>query len=383
MTCIVCGAASLTEIDPYHALFRITSDCRPFRRGGRLYHCEHCGAVQKQNDDRWQEDCKEIYDAYDVYSVSAGIEQSVRGGSDGSSFGKRSDLILACLRGHFELPPTGRFLDFGCGSGVSSKAASEQLFGWTLDGFDLDRRMEKGLKIIDGFETLYDGDPEEIPERYDVIMLTHVLEHVPNPKSTLQLLAGLLKPDGKIVVQVPNRVANPFDLLVADHLIHFDEVSLARVCHKAGLCLEYLASDWVAKELTLVISTPNLGDKAVKPSPALTDPPQAHVKWLTKVAEFCRDHKESESLGLFGTSLISVWMGEELGRQPDFYLDEDPAKIGKTLHGVTILAPKDAPEGATVIPAMAPAIVRLVSRRYQDAQFTVLDLPEAEITQNR
>ena len=39
---------------------------------------------------------------------------------------------------------------------------------------------------------------------FDVITLNHVFEHVPNPMRTLRELKRILKPDGRIIIAVPN-----------------------------------------------------------------------------------------------------------------------------------------------------------------------------------
>ena len=41
-------------------------------------------------------------------------------------------------------------------------------------------------------------------EKFDLITIFHVLEHLENPVRDLSCLAGFLKPDGKLVIEVPN-----------------------------------------------------------------------------------------------------------------------------------------------------------------------------------
>ncbi len=376
MSCIVCGTGTLTAINGYSDLSRITSDCRPFEKGGALFKCSQCLAVQKSDSPAWRLDCEKIYKSYDVYSVSAGLEQSVRGGGAESVYGRRSDIVLSEAEKLLTLPEQGRFLDFGCGSGVSSSAASDRFTGWSIDGFDLDTRQEETLGKIGGFEKLFVGDPKDIDEKYDLIMLTHVLEHVPDPSETLRTLSKLLTANGAIIVQVPDRANNPYDLLVADHLMHFDLDSLSSVCRRSALTVLSLANDWVMKELSLVAVSRDEGlPDAGLAKHTLADP-EAHIAWLRSVGKFCSEHREKRPLGIFGTSLVATWMTEELGRAPDFYLDEDPAKIGQALGGVEILSPPDAPAHSVVIPAMASAVARLVASRYQDKDFLFAFVPD-------
>lgn len=376
MSCIVCGTGTLEEINGYHDLSRITSDCRPFEKGGSLFKCTQCSAVQKSDSREWRADCDKIYEGYDVYSVSAGLEQSVRGGGAQSVYGRRSDIVLGEAEKLLTLPESGRFLDFGCGSGVSSSAASDRFKGWAIDGFDLDTRQEETLGKIGGFEKLFVGNPESIDEKYDLIMLTHVLEHVSNPTKTLKTLSNFLTAKGAIIVQVPDRANNPYDLLVADHLMHFDLNSLSSVCRRSGLAILNIANDWVMKELSLIAVSSDVRLQDVGPDDHSLADPEHHVAWLRSVGEFCGRQKDKHPLGIFGTSLVATWMTEELGRAPDFYLDEDPAKIGQTLGGVEILSPNDAPGNSVVIPAMASAVAQLVASRYQGKGLSFALVPE-------
>lgn len=368
VNCIVCDTPSLEELTAYRELSRITSDCRSYKAGGKLFHCLNCGAVQKMNDREWRADCYAIYSEYDVYSVSQGQEQSVRSGLVDGTYGKRSDLVLNEVANLLQLPQQGAFLDFGCGSGVSSMAVSKRFQNWVIDGFDLDQRMEAELSEISGFSQLYVGSPESIPSRYDLIMLTHVLEHVPTPIETMKVLAGLLKPSGAIVIQVPNRVENPYDLLVADHLIHFDTKSLSGICEKAGLGIAAIATDWVMKELSLVAvrkeAACETGETGETGKGAFAVDPSTQLSKLLRTAKSLGSIQADLKVGFFGTSLVAIWMSQELCRKPSFYVDEDPAKIGRMLNGVKILAPTEVPEDAVVIPAMADELAQIVAQRY-------------------
>lgn len=227
--CGVCGAMLPPSIEGFTERQRVTSDCKPYAAGGKVTECRACGAVQKPNDRDWQADCDFIYANYDNYSLTGGIEQSVRGGPEGQDYAPRSDLVLGAYSNAFGLPNAGRMLDYGCGKGPTTKAADRILSGWTIDGYDLDRRAEDALTAIPQFGELFTGDPADIPHRYDLIILMHALEHIPNGSKVLETLGHLLTPTGHIVIQVPNRLQNPYDLLVADHTLHFDRASLYSV----------------------------------------------------------------------------------------------------------------------------------------------------------
>jgi SAM-dependent methyltransferase len=358
--CEICGGA-LTEIPGYGRLRRMTSDCRPFAAGGALYACTSCGGVQKRNDASWRDDCARIYAAYDSYGLSAGVEQSVRS-ADGAALEPRSEIVLRRLKASLTLPRAGRLLDFGCGRGVTARAVALALPGWVIDGFDQDDRARAELAEIAGFEMLYTGDPAQVPAAYDMIVLMHALEHIADPSAMLARLAGKLRPDGCIVCQVPDRRGNPYDLLVADHLMHFDADSLLRVAKRAGTHLVTEGRAWIPKELTLVLSPVGLASPA---TPALSEvDAAAQVDWLRQVAQLSVAATAQGSFCIFGTSVVATWLASELPRAPALYLDEDPAKIGRSLEGVPIVQPDQAPAGSTVLLALAPATAAAVAQRF-------------------
>jgi SAM-dependent methyltransferase len=358
-TCEVCGEAGLDVVPDFAYLRRVTSDCRSFARGGALYQCRGCGAVQKRNDSTWRADCAAIYAAYDSYGLSTGVEQSVRSG-DGVEFAPRSEIVLRQLKSRIRLPKFGRILDFGCGKGPTSRAASLVLQGWTIDGFDQDDRALAEVSTIDGFQCLYTGGPETLPSGYDLIVLMHALEHIPDAARVLELLAGKLNPGGHILCQVPNREVNPYDLLVADHLIHFDFASLMKLGERTGFLVE-VRQDWIVKELSLVLSPS--GSTGHAPPRRSTIAAARQVDWLRQVVETCERAATHRPFCIFGTSIVATWLASELSAAPDLYLDEDPARIGHRLNGVPIAAPAEAPSGATVVLAIAPAVAAAVAVR--------------------
>ncbi|MBX3503315.1 MAG: class I SAM-dependent methyltransferase [Alphaproteobacteria bacterium] len=371
--CVVCGASSLQPVTKFARLRRVTSDCRPFDSGGELGQCARCGAVQKPDTLRWRADCARIYAAYDSYGLSGGAEQAVRSG-DGSAFAPRSEIVLRRYRASVAAPARGRILDFGCGKGPTSLAASRVLSGWTIDGFDQDDRALPVLSTIPGFDRLYTDDPAGLPSgRYDLIVLMHALEHVPTPIDMLALLAGKLAPGGHILIEVPDREANPYDLLVADHLLHFDRQALRTVGAKAGLVPVSVSQRWVAKELSMLLACQGVAESP-EPAPDLLDASR-QVDWLFAVADICREAARNRPLCIFGSSIVGTWIASELPTSPDCYIDEDPGKTGRSLDGVPIVAPRDAPAGATVILAVAPAVAATIAARLAPLGFAFVTVP--------
>lgn len=114
---------------------------------------------------------------------------------DGSSHA----VLLQMLAG---LPP-GRVLDIGCSGGLLSARARE--LGHHVVGVDLFEHP--GVRDrTDEFHRadLEEGLPAEVGTGYDVVVIGDVIEHVTNPRRTLAEVRKALKPDGHVLLSVPN-----------------------------------------------------------------------------------------------------------------------------------------------------------------------------------
>lgn len=97
----------------------------------------------------------------------------------------------------------GRLLDLGCGNGAFMSRSREM--GWRVVGCEPDPKAvaicrEQALNVIQGdvFSEALDG------ERFDVVTISHVLEHVADPQALLKRAYELLQPGGFLWVALPN-----------------------------------------------------------------------------------------------------------------------------------------------------------------------------------
>lgn len=97
----------------------------------------------------------------------------------------------------------GKVLEIGCGNG--DRLALLKELGWQTLGIEPDLSAAKiasarGLEIIN---QLFDEDM--IAEAsMDVVLLCHVIEHLPNPRNTLKECLRILKPGGRLIMLTPN-----------------------------------------------------------------------------------------------------------------------------------------------------------------------------------
>ncbi len=362
--CQVCNGAELEEVRGFAALPRVTSDCKAYPPGGRLTVCATCGTVQKLPDARWLTEIAEIYGAYDPYHQSGGIEQAVFDKDTGTPH-RRSSKLIDRLVQTVDLPTTGQLLDVGCGSGAMLAAFADAFNGWKLYGADLDRRNMAALTRLPGFTELYTVAADNIPGRYDLISLIHSLEHITEPRQTLSALSNKLSPTGHLFIQVPDTSIWHFDLLVADHLCHFDPVTLSHLVTRAGIEVKHLADNWTVKELSLIARVPPT-DKPLSPLSGprrtLADV-QAQVNWLQGLLETALVTATRGCFGLFGTSISATWLFSQMQDRVEFFVDEDPIRIGGRFMDRPVYAPDQAPAGATIYLALIPTVAAGVRER--------------------
>jgi SAM-dependent methyltransferase len=334
--------------------------------GGRKGVCEKCHLVQSIITDDWKKTCHEIYTNYTVYYQSGGNEQAVF--SPGSAQGTaRSQKILAETRCTLHLPSRGKALDVGCGNGNFLKALSSAYPDWRLSGCEYNDIYRQDVLAIRGVEAFHAGGIGGITGSFDFISLIHVLEHMENPIRFLRDVTSLLSGQGVLLIEVPFFVDNPFELLIADHASHFDENSMIGILWAAGLEVRSISTRAVSKEMTVVAAR---RDEEAPSSPPLCEMEKALEHSIASLLKF-RDRAKNvrqyaEMLAVFGTSIGGTWLCSELNNKIDFFVDEDPQRIGRTHMGKPILAFGDfSAETSLCIPlarcSARPLIERLPS----------------------
>ena len=100
--------------------------------------------------------------------------------------------------------PNRLLLDFGCGAGGFLLKARELTA--TAHGVEPETRLASHYESRDltVFQNLSDSSIGIRGGQYDIITMFHVLEHIPDPKSILDELSGMLADNGQIIVEVPN-----------------------------------------------------------------------------------------------------------------------------------------------------------------------------------
>lgn len=194
----------------------------------QIGECDHCGLVALRTTDH-------IAPGFYENSGMHGAEPTPMGAwlkETEWDDQRRFDMVKAML-------PNKRLLDFGCGAAGFLQRARN--LAAEVTGIELETRVRDywagQINIVPSVEAAGGG--------YDLITAFHVIEHLPEPRAMLASLAGSLKPNGRMIIEVPS--ANDALLTLYDcdafqrftywsqHLFLFNASTLEMLARQAGL----------------------------------------------------------------------------------------------------------------------------------------------------
>jgi 2-polyprenyl-3-methyl-5-hydroxy-6-metoxy-1,4-benzoquinol methylase len=140
----------------------------------------------------------------------------------------------------------GTLLDVGCGGGRLLNRMKK--LGWRVEGTDFDAQAAQRVTSRYGIKTHVGDLPQcRLPaDSYDVVVLSQAIEHLYDPKTTLQECLRILKPGGLLVMTTPNANSLGASEFGASwrgweaprHLHLFTVASLGNLTHQAGFLIE-------------------------------------------------------------------------------------------------------------------------------------------------
>lgn len=215
LPCCICGTG---DAEPHLAV-----------AGHSLVRCRRCGLLRTAGFDR----TGSLYSG-DAYFAGEG-GYVAREAVFRTIFESLVDRIV-------RLGGRGALLDVGTGVGILLEVARERGFavrGVEVSGWAAEyARKEKGLDVATG--TLEEA---RFPDRsFDVVVVNHVLEHLPEPGTSLAEIRRILADNGLLVVGVPNAGSLMAALLgprwsswrPEQHAWHFTPATLSALARVAG-----------------------------------------------------------------------------------------------------------------------------------------------------
>src|SRR5262249_25364137 len=142
--------------------------------------------------------------------------------------------------------------------------------GWNVTGLDFSAHAAREVTRKYGIPVLVGTlpHPEVKPASFDVITMGAVLEHVHHPHEVIRAAAEALRPDGKLVIAVPNLDSWGFAFFGQDwwglelprHLLHFAPATLRKLVEGHGLEVTDVQlverGGWIRRSMAMVRRRP-------------------------------------------------------------------------------------------------------------------------------
>lgn len=212
------------------------------------------------------------------------------------------------IRGYVR--PGVRALDVGCGAGFFPyvlRCAGADASGLEPNtGYAAWGQQMLNLPIVPGFVE----DLDSATERYGLITMFHVLEHLPDPAAALSRLHGCLAEDGVLVVEVPDVESTfhaPEHRFHAAHLYNFNLSTLCALARRNGFEIESVRRLRVTQHLFAVLRRSSLQasaresrmpENAYRVAMALAahtrvrhyTSPLVHARWVARLLGYALEH---------------------------------------------------------------------------------------------
>ena len=234
MECKLCGSTLLT--------IRPCKDAKTQEKMP-IADCQRCSLVQQAEmpstealqiyySHHYRTDYKSAYEPKPKYVYRAGRTALDR---------------LQCLQNAIDLPTGSRLLDVGAGGGEFVCMANK--FGFHAIGIEPNQGYSTFARNAYDCE-IRTGSLEDVrDERFDLISLFHVLEHMAEPTEVMRKLHSLLNPQGYLFLEVPNiwqKDASPHNIYFKAHLYYYSRASLT------ALTSPYFETVWMEDEGNLM-----------------------------------------------------------------------------------------------------------------------------------
>jgi SAM-dependent methyltransferase len=262
--CPACG-----DLGPHREL-RIREMWFAFDESFGYLECRGCGTVYiaevPENLARYYEpdkyyslrsDAEQVLGRPGVAQVVGALGRSILSGRDvlGRLMERAPNRNVYMMAGGFRAVASagsaagmdGRVLDVGAGTGLLVYAL--HLAGMTgAEG--VDPFLTEDVSYRNGARVRR-ADLGEVEGTYDVIMLNHSFEHVPDPGQTLDQLRSRLAPGGRGVIRIPTVSSHAYDTYGVDwysldaprHLTIFSRQGMQALCEKHGFTVVRVVDD--------------------------------------------------------------------------------------------------------------------------------------------
>lgn len=230
----------------------------------------------------------------------------------------RDPNYIADLKIIEKLKPGGNFLDIGTNMGFFLRHALGKK--WDVFGVEPSPVLSDmagkyfGLNV----KACYLKEAGFKDDFFDVVTMTDVFEHIPQPKEMLKDIKKVLKKDGILFIKVPNGNYNLLKLFLAritrkleihdifdsyEHVTHFTHATLTKILSECGFKVKDI---FIGKPIQLPVWHKYIGHFYQYPTPWTLDPKNYILRklfyWISKIERVLR----FGNIGYFAPNIIMI-----------------------------------------------------------------------------
>ena len=310
----------------------------------RIYICEGCGHAQS-------DDIPDIEAFYDTtYRISLNSEdhdQIFVVMPDGTVI-YRTDRQAEISSELLHLSQGAKLLDYGAAKATTLRkvfAARPDIVPHVFD-VSADYAPAWDGWIAPDAQATYKV-PEIWTGHFDAVMSHFVIEHVVDPVGFIRGIHVLLRPGGALLLSMPNVLANPGDMVVADHVNHFSEASLLHTLASGGFDVSVVDTTSFPGAF-FVVAIRSEKTVKLKQIAALV---RGAVERASEICDFWRTisgilERQAETLrgrkvALYGAGFYGSWIFSRIGTRIETtaFLDQNPNMQNTSHFGLPVIEP--------------------------------------------
>lgn len=214
--------------------------------------------------------------------------------------------------------PSGNFLDIGTNMGFFLRNAKGRQ--WNLFGVEPSPALSEmarryfGLNVKTGFldNTNFQND------FFDVITMTDVFEHIPEPHKILKEIHKIIKPDGILFIKIPNALFNLFKFFILrltgrlkdydifdsyEHVIHYTVKTLRNTLKKNAF---KILNIYIGKPIQIPVWHNYVGRYYLHSSPWFLDPVRQIGRAFLYILSLIEFKIRLNSIGYLAPNIIVI-----------------------------------------------------------------------------
>ena len=351
--CPICG---ISQVKLFHKQSFILPENHPLTDGYSVVSCNSCGFVFADTIAS-QKDYDKFYASYSKYSDA----KTSTGGGSNPLDEKRLRETAATLS---QIIPdlSSRIMDIGCATGGLLKEMSDLGYR-ALFGIDPSEECVRVSNEIPGVMAKI-GSLNQLPDgidRFNLLVFSHVLEHVQDLETVMLALDRLLDENGLVYIEVPDAthypdcIIAPFQDFNTEHINHFSIQSLNNLFRKGWVMKRYgqklidmeAGKVFPAAYVVFQKAESDLENSLAfdyKLNAAIEEYIAASRSQFENLNIQLRDIlKATNSVIVYGTGQLTLKLLKDTCLQDaniEFFVDGNPLNQGKNLFGKPVYSPK-------------------------------------------